>query len=400
MSSTRVAYVLKMYPRFSETFVMNELLELERQGVELHVFSLKRPNDGLMHADVERLRACVTYLPESLPRLLWAQRPILARHPVRLLALLARAARKRRLDSAKHVLQAGALTPRLERGGFDHVHAHFASGAASVALHASHLAGIRYSVTAHAKDIFLDTVRPGDLARKLGPARFVVTVSDFNVDYLRPLAGKARIVRIYNGLDLERFTPNGTLRDRPPLVLGVGRLIEKKGFGDLVRACAILLRGGLDLRCSIVGKGPLEAELRSLIASLGVSGRVSLAGPLERERLLELLPRAAVLAAPCVVGGDGNRDGLPTVLTEAMAMGVPVVATPVTGIPELVEDGVTGVLVPERDPEALAAALTRLLLDHELSKRLAAAARARVEQRFDLRRNVGELRRLFEEATA
>jgi len=400
MSRPRVAYVLKMYPRFSETFVLNELLELERQGVVLRVFSLKRPNDGIAHADVQRLRAAVTYLPESLPRLVWAQRELLRRRPLRLLALFLRAVRKRRLDSAKHVLQAGALAPRLLDERWTHLHAHFASGSTSVALNASRLTDVPYSLTAHAKDIYLDSVRPADLARKLAPARFAVTVSDYNAAYLRPLANGTRVVRVYNGIDLERFTPNGTPRDRPPLVLAVGRLIEKKGFDDLVRACASLDAEGTDFRCAIVGKGPLRDDLQTLIDRLGLGSRVSLTGPLPRERLLHLYPRAAVMAAPCTVGDDGNRDGLPTVLVEAMALGVPVVTTPVTGIPELVEDGVTGLLVPERAPAALARAIGRLVAEDELAQQVAAAARARVEERFDLRRNVAQLRRLFEEAAA
>jgi glycosyltransferase involved in cell wall biosynthesis len=395
----RVAYVLKMYPRFSETFVLNELLELERQGVELHIFSLKRPNDGIVHADVARLHAPVTYLPESLRGLVPRQLPALRRNPRRYLGVLARAIRSRRLSSVKHVLQAGAIAPRLEAGGFTHVHAHFASGTTSVALHASRLTGVTYSFTAHAKDIFLDTVRPVDLARKLRGARFAVTVSDFNVRRLTPLANGTPLVRVYNGLDLDSFVRNGVARDRPPLVLAVGRLIEKKGFADLVRACALLAADGTDFRCAIVGKGPLEPSLRDLISALGVERRVELAGPIPRERLLELYARAAVFAAPCVVAGDGNRDGLPTVLVEAMACGVPVVATPVTGIPELVEDEVTGLVVPEHDAEALAAALTRILDDAPLGKRLATAARARIENGFDLTKNVACLRALFEQAT-
>jgi glycosyltransferase involved in cell wall biosynthesis len=399
VSGVRVAYVVKMYPRFSETFILSELLELERQGVELHVFSLKRPNDGIAHADVRRVRAPVTYLPESLPGLLWAQRRTLRRRPLRLLGLLVSVLRKRHRACAKHVLQASAIAPLLLSGDFDHLHAHFASGTTSVALHASRLTGIPYSFTAHAKDIFLDSVRPSDLARKLGPARFAVTVSDYNARYLRQLANGTPIVRVYNGLDLQRFAPNGTPRERPPLVLAVGRLIEKKGFDVLIHACR-RLAAGVVFRCDIVGKGPLEDELSALVARLDLTRRIRLLGPLPRERLVELYPRAAVVAAPCVVGADGNRDGLPTVLIEAMAVGVPVVATPVTGIPELVEDGVTGLLVQEGDPDALAHALERLLADEALAQDLAAAARRRVEERFDLGHNVARLRQLFEEATA
>ena len=394
MTRPRVAYVVKMYPRFSETFILNELLELERQGVELHVFSLKRPKKGVAHADVRRLAASVTYLPETLPGLVAAQLKTLPQAPL-VLPLLARAVRRRRKSSIMRVLQASVIASMLGQGRFDHIHAHFASGTTSVARHASHLTGVPYSFTAHAKDIFLHTVCPLDIRRKFEDARFAVTVSDFNVRHLAPLSSDCRVVRVYNGLDLDRFARNGAKRDTPPLVLAVGRLIEKKGFDDLVRACA-LLGGRVDFRCSIVGEGDLERRLRRLVAELGIGRMVDLAGPLPLERLLELYPRASVFAAPCVVGGDGDRDGLPMVLIEAMALGVPVVATPVTGIPELVEDGVTGLLVPEHDPAALAAAIKRLLADEALAQRLAAAARRRVEKDFDLRRNVGLLRQLFE----
>jgi glycosyltransferase involved in cell wall biosynthesis len=397
---TRVAYILKMYPRFSETFILNELLELEHQGVELRVFSLKRPNDGIFHADVGHLRAPVDYLPRTLTGLIRVQAAAVRLWPRRYAGVLAAVLRSRRLSSLKHFLQAGAIAPVLHREGVRHVHAHFASGASSVALYVHRLTGASYSLTAHAKDIYLDSVRPADLARRMRDARFAVTVSDFNVRHLARHANGTRIVRIYNGLDLDRFVPNGTVRDRPPLVLAVGRLIEKKGFDDLVRACAVLAREGVDFRCVVVGKGRERGQLEALVNGLGIAERVALGGPLPREELLRLYPRASVFAAPCVVGSDGNRDGLPTVLVEAMALGVPVVATDVTGIPELVEDGVTGLLVRQRDPDGLAAGLRTLLVDAETAARLARRARWRVEERFDLRVNVAELRRLFVEAAA
>lgn len=398
----RVAYVLKMFPRFSETFVLSELLELERQGVDLRVLSLRRPDDGIVHADLGRLRAPVVYLPEprrrASRRLVGAQAGALARAPHAYARLAARAVRRRSAGTLAHILQAAAAAGYLRRERVEHLHAHFASTASSVALHAHRLTGIPFSLTAHAKDIYADGVSQADLARKLEAARFAVTVSDFNARHLAAVAPAARLVRIYNGLDLVQFAQNGRHPESPPLVLGVGRLVEKKGFDDLVRACARLRHEGIDLRCAIVGKGALEGELRRLIAELGVADSVELAGPVPRERLRVLYGRAAVVAAPCVVGGDGNRDGLPTVLIEAMALGVPVVSTGVTGIPELVRDGQTGLLVPQRDPQALAAAIRSTLEDGDAARGRAARARALVEAEFDARRNVAALRRLLVEA--
>ena len=400
----RVAYILKMYPRFSETFVLSEVLELERQGLELEIFSLKRPNDGLVHADVARVRAPVTYVPEARVRELRAfaaaHGEVFRRNPRRYVRALWNVLRQRRRASLKHFAQAGFVAPALRRAGIDHVHAHFASSATSVALHLHRLTGISYSFTAHAKDIYRESVKRDDLARKLRSARFAVTVSEYNRRYLDGLPGAERLVRIYNGLDLAAFTRNGATLDDPPLVLAVGRLIEKKGFDDLVRACGVLSRDGVQFSCRIVGNGELGAELAALIRELGVEDRVELAGPLPRETLVKLFPRASVCVAPCVVGADGNRDGLPTVLIEAMALGVPVVSTAVTGIPELVEDGRTGLLVPERDPDALAAAIRRVLGEPATAGELARAGRGRVEEMFDLGRNVSELRRLREGARA
>jgi colanic acid/amylovoran biosynthesis glycosyltransferase len=397
-----IGYVLKMYPRFSETFVLNELLELERQGVRIHIFSLKKPDDGLFHADVARLRARVTYVPES-PLLApsafaAAHREAFAGDPQRYLAALGALVRRPRRGTLKHFLRAGYIAPLLRRYGIRHVHAHFASTAASVALHLHRLTGTPYSLTAHAKDIYRDGVDREQLATKLRSARFAVTVSDYNKAYLSRLAPGSRVVRIYNGIDLERFAANGHRHAEPPLVLAVGRLVEKKGFAVLIRACALLRDRRRSFRCAIVGKGPLEGELCALVTGLGLGDHVELTGPLPQEKLLDLYPQAAVVVAPCVVGSDGNRDGLPTVLIEAMALGIPVVATDVTGIPELVEDGRTGTLAPPADPARLADALERVLDEPAAALTLARAGRERIEQSFDVRRNVARLRSLFEHA--
>lgn len=399
-----IGYLVKMYPRFSETFILNELLELERQGLVLTVFALKKPDEGRFHADLARLRARVHYAPESATarpgELLGAMRDAQRLAGPRFWQGLAAATRRRRSGSLKHFWQAAYLAHRVHAARIGHLHAHFASSAAGVAWQVAHLLGISYSVTAHAKDIFRHDLDPAALARKLRDARFVVTVSDFNRAYLEERIPGLRPVRIYNGLDLASFAPRPTPKDKPPLVLGVGRLVEKKGFDDLLRAAAILRDQGLAFRCVVVGSGEEQARLERLRAELDLSGVVDLAGPLPREALLDLYPRASVFAAPCVVGADGNRDGLPTVLIEAMALGLPVVATPVTGIPELVRAGDTGLIVPERAPGDLAAAIARLLGDPALALVLAARGRARVEAGFDLGRNAADLRRLLEGAVA
>ena len=399
----KVAYLTKMFPRFSETFILAEILELERTGTDIRIFSLKQPNDARRHADVARVKAPVTYLPEISRGTLRAfTRPhleVARRHPLGYLRAALNAARRslksRSWSSAKRFVQAGYVGAHLQREGITHVHAHFASSATSVARDLHLMMGMSYSFTAHAKDIFMDSVSAKSLIRKLSWASFVVTVSDFNVRHLRALAPDANIVRIYNGLDLDVFRPTTSRPQDPPLILAVGRLVEKKGFDVLVRACAVLRDNGTRFRCEIVGSGSEEPKLRCLVADLALEDCVSLPGPMPREELLDLYPQASVFAAPCVVGTDGNRDGLPTVLIEAMALGVLVISTPVTGIPELVRDGETGVIVPEHDPRALAGALQDALGHPGRAREMAIAGRALVEREFDLRTNVGGLRTLF-----
>src|SRR5919198_3401985 len=253
MGELTVTYILKMYPRFSETFVLSELLELERQGVRLRVFSLKKPDDGVFHAEVAQLRAKVTYLPESAilepGPFFGAHRALLRRDQRRYRSALTAALRRRRMTSCKHFLQAGYIAPFLRREGIGHIHAHFASGPTSVALHLHRLTGIDYSFTAHAKDIYRDAVDREELATKLRCARFAVTVSEYNRRHLERLAGESRVVRIYNGLDLDRFSRNGGARQDPPLVLAGGGVVGKKGFPQPPGPCAPPPRDGGCLRC-------------------------------------------------------------------------------------------------------------------------------------------------------
>jgi len=371
----RVGYVTKMFPRFSETFVLTELLQLERLGYEVEIFSLRPPADGRFHAKLADLRAPVTYLTSSGIRAadLWSEFAAtdeldeLGPHLDELLRIDYRSA-----------LQAVQLARHCRRLGLTHLHAHFASAGTTVARVAARIAGISYGFTAHAKDIYCE-VDQDDLRRKLRDAVDVVTVSDFNRDYLTSEFGADadRVRRVYNGLDLDAFEFSDP-SERSATIAAVGRLVEKKGFDVLLDALALLLADGHQVDLVLIGSGVLEGALRAQAERLGLADRVTMLG--------EVVANAAVFAAPCVVGEDGNRDGLPTVLLEAMALGTPCVATPVTGIPEIIEHEVTGLLVPERDPRALADALNRLLDDPVLRSGLAKAARDLVETEFDARR--------------
>ena len=395
--SLRVGYIVKRYPRFSETFIVTEILAHEEAGLSLEIFSLYPPVDTHFQDTIARVRAPVNYVPDSDGKSLrfWEGLCEAAANVPGLWSSLDAA----KGEEARDVFQAAIIARLARRKGILHLHAHFGSAATTVARLAARFGGLTYSFTAHAKDIYHESVRPDDLRRKLADASAVVTVSDYNVEYLRAHYGEAaaRVRRIYNGIDLERF-PYGAPRDRPPMVVYVGRLVEKKGLPDLVDACAMLAARGTTLECGIVGAGELETELAERIARLGVGSTVRLLGPRPQAEVIRLIREASAVAAPCVIGEDGNRDGLPTVILEAMALGTPCVSTDVTGIPEVVRHGETGLIVPQHDPAALADALERLASDSALRVSLAVRARERIGNEFDIRRNAAEIRGLFREA--
>ncbi len=394
----RLAYVLKRFPRISETFVAAELIELERLGEDITVFAVSRPREAFTHGFLGELRAEVRYLPH---------RPI--RQPLRVARAVARTIlrdrgrwvgaaaeglRRPSLSAWRLVLQATVLRDEMRSAAIDHAHAHFATSAADLAHLCHRMGGPTYSVTAHAKDIYHEDVRADDLRRKLGDARFVATVSEGNRTYLNGiLTGYDGVQVVPNSVDLRRLDGSEERKPEPGLVISVARLVEKKGLPDLVEAAGVLAARGVSVCVEIAGDGPLRARLTARAAEVGAD--VVFHGSLPHEQVRELFERASAFCLPCVVASTGDRDGLPTSVLEAMALGVPVVTTGVNGLEETVIDGVTGLIVPEHDPPALADALARLLGDPELAAHLADAGRKHVEQGFTLERSAGILRSLF-----
>jgi glycosyltransferase involved in cell wall biosynthesis len=396
----KIGYVVKRYPRHSETFVVNELLAHESAGEELEIFALRAPNDTHFQDLISQVRAPVRYLHfgGTKASTLWRGIEDAAREIPDVFS---------RLDDglgleAQEVSQAVQLAAHVRRAGIEHLHAHFATTASRVAALAAHLAQVSFTFTAHAKDIFHEDVADGELARLAERAAFVVTVSDYNVRYLSESCGVplGKITRIYNGLPLDTYRfhdPAEAPRDGS--ILAVGRLVDKKGFRYLIDACALLAERGRPVPCVIIGGGECEDALRARIDELDVGLQVRLAGALPRVEVARAMLRASVFAAPCVIGDDGNRDGLPTVLLEAMASGTPCVSTDVTGIPEILTEGETGLLAKQEDAVSLAAAIERLLDDRELAARCARAARARIEQDFDREHSAAALRAEFVRAS-
>ncbi|MEA5600341.1 glycosyltransferase family 4 protein [Nostoc sp. UHCC 0252] len=406
--SVRIGYILKRYPRYSETFVVNEILAHEAAGLDIEIFALRPPCDTHFQNIISQVRASVNYIrkpiqgrmSESLNSLtptaasyFWAELQEASKVIPDFWSKLAFA----QGEQASTVYQAAWLAREARLKKITHFHAHFGTVATSVARLASHFTGIPYTFTAHAKDIFHESVELEDMQRKLKDAATVVTVSDYNLNYLQKTYGAKRIQRIYNGLDLRQLEYSSPV-DRPPLILSVSRLIEKKGLSILIDACAILKRINCDFQCQIVGTGSLEPVLQQKIQDLGLQSTVEIVGPRPQNDVFKLVQQAAVFAAPYIIGQDGNRDGLPTVLLEAMALGTPCISTDVTGIPELVRDRQTGLIVPQHDAEQLAIALQQLLSNPALRVKLSKQARQLIESEFDIHRNSAELRAIFDAA--
>lgn len=399
-----VGYVIRMFPQLSETFVANEILEVERRGLELRIFSYRRPLEAVPHEVVGRIRSTVFYLPDPLyrsPRALRrAARAVRSEQPERYRELrraaLARAVAQRSVDPVRRFVQAVCLTAALPGSGVRHLHAHFAHGPTEVAMLASALSKLRFSFTAHARDIY--TAPRAELRAKVLAAAFVVTCTRANQDHLRELAGpgaRGKIHLVYHGTDVAKFSPGESrLRREPPLLLSVGRLVSKKGFASLLEACAMLRQRGHAFRCTILGEGPERERLAGLVRRLELEGIVELPGSQSQEQVLEEYRRATAFALPCKILANGDRDGIPNVLVEAMGVGLPVVSTAISGIPELVDDGINGLLVAPGRSEDLAAALERLLRDAALRARLGANARRTVVERFDSAANSASLAEL------
>lgn len=405
--SSRVGYVVKRYPRYSETFVVNEILAHEAAGLQIEVFSLFPSLDAHYQEITGRVRAPVSYLlpPEAGPTpKAFATEGVRAadfwraiRESLSTLPGLWSALEKARDEQAFEVYQAVLLARAVRQRSIAHLHAHFANSATTVARLAARFARVPYSFTAHAKDIFHQSVTADNLRRNIEEATAVVTVSDYNLAYLSEKCGgpPGRVQRIYNGLPLEQFPFESPLT-RPPIVVSVGRLVEKKGFEDLIDASAILAAGGHQFACQIIGTGPLRQELQTRIRDLGLEQKVELKGAGPQREVIRHVQRAAVFVGPYVVAGDGNRDGLPTALLEAMALGTPCVSTDVTGIPEILRHDETGLMVAQHARGDLAQAIGQLLYNPKLRVRLAAEARRLVETEFDIRRNSARLREIFQ----
>jgi glycosyltransferase involved in cell wall biosynthesis len=448
-----IGYLLKTFPKLSETFILNEILELERQGVNLHIFSLRSPQDLHHHPGVSQVKAPVTYIPSLLPdyspaaeaALLGAHHTLLQRYPYRYQEMLGFYLARQEEKHINEFLQGGYLAIELAARSIEHLHVHFANIPAATAEIAQIFSGVSYSVTAHAKDIYLSD--PGALNRRFAGAEFVLTCTDYNRRYLESIStSDTPIYRSYHGIDLTRFNSSvapvaeaetGVLNSdlvvnsssfselrfldadlvvnsgsssetgvlapeqflgldaTPVKLLSVGRFCEKKGFPYLLHACHLLKESLISFECRIVGYGPIQAQLEALIEELELADHVTLVGQLTQDQVIEQYRWADMFVLPCLVTEDGDRDGIPNVLLEAMAMGVPVISTTISGITELIESRHNGLLVPPNNGADLAAAIALITQDDRLRLRLGQAGCRTVRQNFTLERNVGQVKDLL-----
>jgi len=401
-----IAFILKGYPRLSETFIAQEIEALERQGLDIRIVALRRPTDPHRHPVHDAIRAPVLYLPEYLHR-----------EPLRVLRAARYGRNLRGYAAARAVflrdLARDATANRVRRFGqalvlarelapeVGQLHAHFLHTPASVARYAALLRGLPWTGSAHAKDIW--TIPEWEKREKLAACRWLVTCTATGQAHLAALAPPGRVELVYHGLDFTRFAPppeaehpprDGSEAARPVRILSVGRAVAKKGFDDLLAALALLPRE-LHWHFTHIGGGALLKALQRQAAALGLGERIAWRGAQPQEAVLAAYRAADIFALASRVAEDGDRDGLPNVLMEAQSQRLACLATRTPAIGELIEDEVTGTLVPPRSPPALAKALERLMRDPARRTALAAAGEARVRRDFAMRKGIAALAAKF-----
>jgi len=398
-----IAFINNHFPALSATFIYREVLGLRRRGVPIKTYSIRRPSAGTLSEESLDLLNSTTYLlPVAVRDFIAAHLHFIARGPIGYLRVFLFLMTRKYVRPVKDRLRTcfhfceGVHFAKMIRddGNIAHIHAHYASHPCTVALVASMLTGIPFSFTGHAYDIYQDRLFLSD---KVNAARFVITCSHYGRQATLDEGGiqdPEKVRTIYHGIDTGKFSPRVKGRDRSRIrLLNVGRLSEEKRQRDLITACGALRRDGYSLECEIVGDGPLFKELLEYVALCGLKSEVKLAGAVYQEEIREYYARADIL----VVSSGRGVDNLPNVLVEGMAMGLPVVATDIGGVSELVIDRVTGILVPPHDPGELAAGIKTLIDDPGLAQKVAENGRKQVCAYFDENDSLDKLTELYSE---
>ena len=399
----KLGYFVTMFPRLSETFILNEIIALEELGFSMTIYSRKTVVSFPVHDDYYRIKSPSILLSVSRPRdwipTIKDSLIIFFKKPMKFFKTLVYVLKKKKRTAWRKFFIALRLTNRIYKDRIQHLHGHFAADNAKIVFLASKLSGVKFSFTAHAKDIWVKSTK-SSLIKLIKEAEFVVTICSYNLKYLSELSGEPEKIKlVYNGLDLEKFNPvqrKPESKDPFKRLLAVGRLVSKKGFEHLIQACGILKEKGVSFQCHIVGEGEMFPELKSMIQRKKLEDVCHLRGPCSQEELIEnFLSIADILIAPCIKTHNNDQDGIPTVIIEAMSMGIPVISTPVAGIPEVVIPEETGLMVPPGSDEDLAQAILSLIQDQDKGRSLGKAGEEKVRNMFDRSKNIKKLAALF-----
>jgi glycosyltransferase involved in cell wall biosynthesis len=416
-SDKQIGYLLRSYPRLSQTFILNEILALEQIGVSIQIFALTQPREKIVQMQVNQIRAPVHYLDESMqPRRLWNMLnenvEVARRHFKGYIRSLFYIAANERIDQgytasnrwacflqAVHLIYLLTLNEQKTGKKIDHLHAHFAHDPTLIAYLAYCITAIPFSFTAHARDLY--QVPEKVLTDRIREARAVITCCGANLEYLKRIAPsqQSKFSLVYHGVNLKDFQPapdpGATSAPEDPVILSIGRLVEKKGFQDLLQALLIVKEKGERFRCTIYGDGPLCQQLREWIEEHGLADDVTLMGDRTQQELISVYQNATLFILTPVQTEDGDRDGIPNVLVEAMAVGLPVITTAVAGIPELVENNQNGLLYQPHDVEGISSGILELLRDADNRRQLGCAASKKVMEQFDITQAAKRLKALF-----
>lgn len=406
-----LGYILKGYPRISETFISNEILLLEQLGFKIVLFPMRHPREDFCHDSVKQIQAEIHYLPTEMLRnflqLIVPNFLLAIRQPRRFFNAFAialkRFSRTRKTATFKHLFQAGFMVNNhlLKATEITHLHGHFAHSPTSVTMFASLLSGIPFSFTAHAKDIY--TSNQKQLREKIAKAQFVVTCTRYNANYLKEIAGPLAtpIHCIYHGIDTTLFQSQGARPNcTPPYnLLTIARITEKKGLPTIYRALAKLQGDGVNFSHVLIGDGDDRETILSLIKELGLEGKCIWLGTKTHKEVLHQFRKSDLFLLGCKIAKNGDRDGIPNVLVESLAMGVPALATNVSAIPELIHNKTTGLIVPPGDSTAMAEGIMQLLTDSSLRQEVIDKGQSYVKEQFDNKELAVDLANIFQSHT-
>jgi glycosyltransferase involved in cell wall biosynthesis len=399
-----IGYILNIFPDLTMTFVYREVMALRVAGVDIKAFSTWKPNADQLSQDSKDLLDDVFYIfPLHWLNFFISHVMFLTTQPLiyfkTLWFCIANDYKtfRNRMRSMIHFCVAVYLAKEIQKRNIKHLHAHFAENATTLALIIARLIGISFSFTAHAKDIF---VNPILLSHKIDEAKFVITISDYNKRYLQAYANTLdptpKIHTVHCGIDVQKFslTHDKPLNDEP-VILSVGRLVEKKGYVYLIKACKRLVERGYNFRCVIVGSGPQETCLKHMVLESHLSDHVIFTGAVFQEDLEDIFVKSDIFVLPCIVAKNKDMDGIPVSLMEAMSMQIPTISTSISGIPELIENLKTGLIIPPENEEALASAICKLIEDKELRDKIGKASRIKIVESFEITKNANELYNIF-----